>query len=212
MEKVDVIIEISKNSHIKYEYDKERNMIMCDRILHTPMKYPFNYGFIPNTLSEDGDPLDVVVLMDDKLIPGCIIKCTILGYLETRDDVGNDPKLIVCPVEKVDPMWKGTHNLSNLYEPSNGLTTPESNIIMNLQSRTIEKNNIIPNPKINSHTLMRVKYFFQHYKDLENKKVYVGNFYEKEDALKIYNESVARYRCIFAQKLKITDFFERKKI
>ena len=50
------------------------------------MKYPFNYGFIPNTLSEDGDPLDAVVLMDDELIPGCVIKCKILGYLETKDD------------------------------------------------------------------------------------------------------------------------------
>ncbi len=70
MAEVDVIIEISKNSHIKYEYDKDRNIIRCDRILHTPMKYPFNYGFIPNTLSEDGDPLDVVVLMDDELVPG----------------------------------------------------------------------------------------------------------------------------------------------
>lgn len=209
MEEVDVIIEISKNSHIKYEYDKERNMIMCDRILHTPMKYPFNYGFIPNTLSEDGDPLDVVVLMDDKLIPGCIIKCIILGYLETRDDAGNDPKLIVCPIEKVDPMWKGTHNLSNIYEPSNGLTTPESNINMNVELSSKEKINIMPRPKINSHTLMRVKYFFEHYKDLENKRVYVGKFRDKEDALTIYNESVARYRCIFVQKLKITDFFHR---
>jgi inorganic pyrophosphatase len=214
MEEVDVVIEISKNSHIKYEYDKEKNMIRCDRILHTPMKYPFNYGFIPNTLSEDGDPLDVVVLMDDKLVPGCIIRCTILGYLETKDDAGNDPKLIVCPIKKVDPMWKDMHNLFNIPEPSNGLTIIESNniksnIIMNLQSSSREKNNIIPKPKINSHTLMRVKYFFEHYKDLENKRVYVGNFYNKEDALKIYNESVARYRCIFIQKLKITDFFQK---
>jgi len=177
---VDVVIEISKSGHIKYEYDKEKNMIMCDRILHTPMKYPFNYGFIPNTLSEDGDPLDVVVLMDDKLVPGCIIKCKILGYLETRDDAGNDPKLIVCPIEKIDPIWKHVDDLFNIYEHANEFIT-----------------------------LMRVKYFFEHYKDLENKKVYIGNFHNKEEALKVYEESVVRFKFNNIQKTKITDFFER---
>ena len=114
MEEVNVIIEIAKGGHIKYEYDKERNMLVCDRILHTPMKYPFNYGFIPNTLSEDGDPLDVVVLMDDELIPGCMIRCKILGYLDTKDDAGNDPKIIVCPIQKVDPLWKNIDDLLSI--------------------------------------------------------------------------------------------------
>jgi inorganic pyrophosphatase len=192
MSEVDVIIEISKSSHIKYEYDKERNIIKCDRILHTPMKYPFNYGFIPNTLSEDGDPLDVVVLMDDKLVPGCMIRCKILGYLDTKDDEGNDPKMIVCPIEKVDPLWKDVDDLFNIYENANEFIT-----------------------------LMRVKYFFEHYKDLENKKVYIGDFHNKEDALKVYEESIARYKCNDGQKCndvekcnhiqksKIIDFFER---
>ena len=108
---IDVIIEIAKGGHIKYEYNKEKNMLVCDRILHTPMKYPFNYGFIPNTLSEDGDPLDVIVLMDDELIPGSMIRCKILGYLETADDEGNDPKLIVCPINKVNPLYKNYNNI-----------------------------------------------------------------------------------------------------
>lgn len=157
MSEVDVIIEISKGSHIKYEYDKEKNMLVCDRILHTPMKYPFNYGFIPNTLSEDGDPLDVVVLMDDELIPGCMIKCKILGYLDTKDDAGNDPKIIVCPIGKVDPIW---NNVNSIY-----------------------------NEQISKHMLEKIKYFFQHYKDLENKIVHIGNFYDKNDAIIIYNKS-----------------------
>ena len=114
MEEVDVIIEIAKGGHIKYEYDKEKNIIVCDRILHTPMKYPFNYGFIPNTLSEDSDPLDAVVLMDDELVPGCMIRCKILGYLDTRDDAGNDPKIIVCPIGKVDPMWNHIDDLISI--------------------------------------------------------------------------------------------------
>jgi inorganic pyrophosphatase len=204
MEEVDVIIEISKSGHIKYEYDKERNMIICDRILHTPMKYPFNYGFIPNTLSEDGDPLDVVVLMDDKLVPGCMIKCKILGYLETRDDAGNDPKLIVCPIEKIDPMWKDVDDLFNIYEVANEFTIDEINFIMNDTPK-----NKIPKLRINSHTLMRVKYFFEHYKDLENKKVCVGNFHNKEQALKVYEESIIRFKFNNIQKTKITNFFKR---
>ena len=191
MAEVDVIIEISKSSHIKYEYDKERNMISCDRILHTPMKYPFNYGFIPDTLSEDGDPLDVVVLMDDKLVPGCMIRCKILGYLDTRDDEGNDPKIIVCPIEKVDPMWKDVHDLFNASDIDNDFTNDKTKF------------------RINLHTLMRVKYFFEHYKDLENKQVFVGNFYDKSEALKIYNLSLERYKYNSIQKSKITDFFHK---
>jgi inorganic pyrophosphatase len=176
---VDVIIEIEKGGHIKYEYDKEKNMLVCDRILHTPMKYPFNYGFIPNTLSEDGDPLDAVILMDDQLIPGSVIKCKILGYLNTKDDSGIDPKIIVCPIEKVDPMWK---NIESLFSQ-----------------------------KIDEHKLEKIRYFFKHYKDLENKVVSVGNFYDKNDALIVYKQSINRFKYSnnISQKTKITDFFER---
>jgi inorganic pyrophosphatase len=185
MREVEVIIEIAKGSHIKYEYDKERNILICDRVLHTPMKYPFNYGFIPDTLSEDEDPLDAVVLMDDELVPGCIIRCKILGYLETKDDAGNDPKLLVCPVEKVDPMWKDIESIFS--------------------------------ERIDNHLLEKIKYFFQHYKDLENKTVFVGELYDREEAINVYNQSVDRYKCNDSkyknknnnQKTKITNFFER---
>ena len=178
MEEADIIIEIAKGGHIKYEYDKEKNIIVCDRILHTPMKYPFNYGFIPNTLSEDGDPLDAVILMDDPLVPGCIIKCNILGYLDTKDDSGIDPKIIVCPIEKVDPMWK---NIESLFSE-----------------------------KIDQHKLDKIRYFFQHYKDLENKSVDIGSFYDKEDAVIVYKKSIDKFKYSNnTQKSKITDFFER---
>lgn len=206
MTEVDVIIEIAKGSHIKYEYDKDRNMLICDRVLHTPMKYPFNYGFIPNTLSEDGDPLDVVVLMDDELIPGCMIRCKILGYLDTKDDAGNDPKMIVCPIGKVDPLW---NEINDLY-----VSNPENqyNIITSgLQTQKEWK--FLTNVQrdlsiINNHLLRKIAYFFQHYKDLENKKVEVSYFYNKEEALKVYKDSLNRYKCNNIQKSKITDFFE----
>jgi inorganic pyrophosphatase len=175
MIEVDVIIEISKGGHIKYEYDKEKKMLICDRILHTPMKYPFNYGFVPNTLSEDGDPLDVVVLMDDELIPGCTIRCKILGYLDTKDDAGNDPKIIVCPIDNVDPTWKDVNDLFS--------------------------------GRINLHSFKKIKYFFKHYKDLENKNVNVGDFLNSNEAINIYNESLERFNT--TQKTKITNFFSK---
>ena len=111
---VDVFIEIAKNSHIKYEYDPQLKALVCDRILHTPFKYDFNYGFIPNTLSQDGDPLDVVVIMDDELVPGCYVKCKFLGVLETEDDQGVDPKIIMCPCKKVDPKYNSIQDIFDL--------------------------------------------------------------------------------------------------
>lgn len=111
---VNVSIEIPKNSHIKYEYDIESKTMKCDRILHTPFNYFFNYGFVVNTLSLDGDALDVIVLMDDELIPGCSIKCKILGCLETSDDHGDDPKMIVCPISKIDPTCANINNITDI--------------------------------------------------------------------------------------------------
>jgi inorganic pyrophosphatase len=156
----DVYIEISKDTHIKYEYNKVKKILECDRILSTPVNYIFNYGFIPNTLSEDDDPIDVVVLMDDALIPGCLIKCKFLGCLETKDSAGGDPKLIMCPCKKVDPSYSELNDLTD----------------------------------IKKTTLQKIKYFFQRYKDLENKTVEIGNFLDKTEAIKIYHESVNRYK------------------
>jgi inorganic pyrophosphatase len=111
-----VFIEITKNTNIKYEYDETYNGLICDRILYTPMMYPFNYGFVPNTLSGDGDPLDVVVYMDEPLIPGCKIKCKIVGCLETHDEKGLDWKLIVVPIKKISPAYASIESLKEIPE------------------------------------------------------------------------------------------------
>lgn len=153
---VEVFIEISKGSNIKYEYDKKKNILVCDRILHTPFRYIFNYGFIPNTLSPDSDPIDAVVIMDESLVPGCIIKCKIIGCLETSDSAGIDPKLLLCPIDKIDPKSKMINRISDL----------------------------------SPFVLEQIKYFFFHYKDLENKHVDIGNFLDKDEAIKIYEESI----------------------
>jgi inorganic pyrophosphatase len=93
----DVIIEIPIHSRIKYEFDKEANMIRVDRYIKTPLPYPFNYGYFPNTLGEDGDPLDAILLTNHALMPGCIIECSIVGAIEMIDSGEVDTKILVVP-------------------------------------------------------------------------------------------------------------------
>ena len=103
---VNVVIEIPQNGDpIKYEVDKESGAIFVDRFMHTAMHYPCNYGFIPNTLSEDGDPTDVLVVSDFALMPGCVVRCRPVGVLNMEDEAGNDAKLIAVPVSKLNPTY-----------------------------------------------------------------------------------------------------------
>jgi inorganic pyrophosphatase len=115
-DEVMVFIEIGRNSNIKYEYDHKLKGLVCNRILSTPVKYFFNYGFIPNTLSDDGDALDCVVLIDEELVSGSYIKCKIIGCLNTEDNEGDDPKMIVVPVTKIDRTYENVNNLSDIDE------------------------------------------------------------------------------------------------
>jgi inorganic pyrophosphatase len=109
-----VHIEIPKGTSIKYEYDHVSNILICDRILHTPFSYPFNYGYIPKTLSKDGDPLDAIVIMDEPLVTNCYIKCKIVGVLPTTDESGKDDKLILVPTEKIDPLSSNINDITDL--------------------------------------------------------------------------------------------------
>lgn len=98
-----VCIEISKGSKKKYELDKETGLIILDRILHTSMQYPANYGFIPKTLSEDGDPLDVLVLCSESLNPLTLVRCYPIGIIKMNDNERCDEKIIAIPCG--DPMY-----------------------------------------------------------------------------------------------------------
>lgn len=102
---VDMVVEIPLNSFVKYEYDKKHQCIRCDRILHTAMAYPGNYGYFPNTLSGDGDPLDVLLICDYELYPGTTVSVKIIGALLTADEKGGDEKIIAVPSENVDPNY-----------------------------------------------------------------------------------------------------------
>lgn len=101
-EDVNVVIEIpSHSSPIKYELDKESGMVMVDRFLSTAMFYPCEYGFIPHTLSEDGDPADVLVISPFSLLPGSVVRCRPVGLLRMTDESGRDAKVLAVPVDKL---------------------------------------------------------------------------------------------------------------
>ncbi len=104
-EEVNVVVEISQGSAIKYEMDKESGALVVDRFIHTAMVYPFNYGFIPHTLSEDGDPIDILVISAQPVVPGSILSSRPIGLLEMEDEAGIDTKILAVPARNVDPWY-----------------------------------------------------------------------------------------------------------
>ncbi len=112
---VNVIIEIPMDSDpIKYEFDKESGAILVDRFMQTTMRYPCNYGFIPHTLSEDGDPIDVLVLSYYPIIPGAVIRVRPIGVLLMEDESGKDEKIIAVPVSKLDSSFDNLKSIEDL--------------------------------------------------------------------------------------------------
>jgi inorganic pyrophosphatase len=111
---VQVQIEIPFGQNVKYEIEHHSGNLICDRFLHGPFAYPFNYGYILNTLGGDGDPLDAVVICKRTLLPTCLINCKIIGALITSDENGKDEKILLVPDEKVDPYNKDISNYTDL--------------------------------------------------------------------------------------------------
>lgn len=114
---INVIIEVPLGGQpIKYELDKEAGTLVVDRFLYTPMSYPGNYGFVPHTLSEDGDPIDVLVCNTRQLIPGCVINVRPIGVLIMEDNSGQDEKIIAVPSHKLTQRWDNVNEHSDLPE------------------------------------------------------------------------------------------------
>ena len=113
-EDIYAFIEIPKDSNIKYELNKESGVIFVDRVLFTAMYYPFNYGFVPNTLAEDGDPIDIVVISEFSVVPGSVIRCSLIGMLEMEDEAGIDTKLLAVPHKKIDPTFSYVKDVDDL--------------------------------------------------------------------------------------------------
>ncbi|GEQ98953.1 inorganic pyrophosphatase [Iodidimonas gelatinilytica] len=112
---INAIIEVPVGSEpVKYELDKESGALFVDRILHTAMRYPCNYGFIPHTLAEDGDPVDIMVANRTPVVPGAVMRCRPIGVLEMEDDGGIDAKVLVLPVDKLHPFYKGLTSYKEL--------------------------------------------------------------------------------------------------
>jgi len=155
---LNVIVEIPMLSRIKYELDKDTGLIKYNRVLYSPMHYPANYGFVPQTLWDDGDPLDVLVLGAEPLALGCLVEVRPIGVLDMIDGGEGDAKILAVPTK--DPRWKGTKDINDL-EP---------------------------------HFLEEIKHFFTVYKDLEKKKVEVGNWSGNEEATRAVEKSILLYQ------------------
>lgn len=112
-----VVIEIPQGSNVKYELDKRSGFILVDRFLYTAMHYPFNYGFVPQTLEEDGDPVDVLVICSAPVFPGAVLRAKPIGLLLMEDEEGPDSKVIAVPIEKIDPRYGALSDVGDVPSP-----------------------------------------------------------------------------------------------
>lgn len=114
-EDINVIIEVPVGGEpIKYEMDKASGALFVDRYLYTSMRYPGNYGFVPNTLSDDGDPVDVMVASTRAITPGAVMNCRPIGVLKMSDEAGGDEKILAVPTSKLTRRYENVHNYTDL--------------------------------------------------------------------------------------------------
>lgn len=114
-EEINVVIEISQGGDpVKYELDKESGALFVDRFLHTAMYYPANYGFIPHTLSSDGDPCDVLVISQVRVVPGAVIASRPIGVLKMKDESGTDEKILAVPTDKLHSYYSNIRSYKDL--------------------------------------------------------------------------------------------------
>ena len=114
-EEINVVVEVPIGGEpIKYELDKDAGALFVDRFLYTPMRYPGNYGFVPHTLSEDGDPIDVLIANTRPLIAGCVMACRPIGVLVMEDEKGQDEKIVAVPTSQISQRWENVHEFQDL--------------------------------------------------------------------------------------------------
>ncbi|MCY0850398.1 inorganic diphosphatase [Sulfuracidifex metallicus] len=111
---VNVLIEIPMGSNVKYEYDEEEEVVKVDRVLYTSMVYPFNYGFVPGTKADDGDPIDVLVISNQPFYPGTVIEARPVGMIRMTDEEGVDTKIIAVPKDKIDPTFSNIREITDI--------------------------------------------------------------------------------------------------
>ena len=158
---VNALIEIPQGSKTKYEIDKETGLLKLDRVIYSSFHYPINYGFIPQTLGKDGDPLDILVMCTEAIQPLCLVEARVIGNMQMIDTDLIDDKIIAVAVND-----------------------PSVNYIKSLA-------------EVTPHSFKVLKNYFEQYKVLENKKVEINDFQEKEIAFDIINESIEFYKQTF---------------
>jgi inorganic pyrophosphatase len=155
---LNAVIEIPQGSRSKYEVDKKTGLLKLDRVIYSSFHYPINYGFIPQTLGQDGDPLDILVLCSQPIHPLCLVEATVIGNMQMIDQGTLDDKIIAVAAK--DPSVNHLKNTDDLP----------------------------------SHFMAELKNYFEQYKVLENKKVVIDNFQDKETAYQIINAAILLYR------------------
>lgn len=121
MQEINVLIEIPKGSLVKYEVDKETGTLAVDRFIYTAMGFPFNYGYLPNTISKDGDPVDVMVIATYPVQAGAMLPSRVIGMLEMEDEAGIDNKIIAVPTEKVDPFYATIQDIADVNQATKNM-------------------------------------------------------------------------------------------
>ncbi|MCP4935232.1 MAG: inorganic diphosphatase [bacterium] len=112
---INVVVEVPIGGEpVKYEMDKDAGTLVVDRILYTSMRYPGNYGFVPHTLSDDGDPIDILIANQLPIIPGAVINCRAIGVLHMIDEAGEDEKILALPTSRVSAMYDKINNYRDL--------------------------------------------------------------------------------------------------
>jgi len=155
---VNALIEIPQGSRCKYEIDKKTGLLKLDRVVYSSFHYPVNYGFIPKTLGEDNDPLDILVMCSESIQPLCLVEATVIGNMQMIDSGEKDDKIIA--VASKDP---SVNHISNINE-------------------------------LPAHFFAVLKNYFEQYKVLENKKVLIDDFQDKETAYKVIEGAIDFYK------------------
>ena len=154
---VNAIVEIQQGGSNKYEYDKELGLFRLDRVLYSAVHYPMAYGFIPSTLADDGDPLDILVMTRSPTFTGCLIEAKPIGLFRMHDEKGEDEKILSVPT--VDPRFSEMDSLADM----------------------------------RPHRLREVEHFFSIYKDLEDKKVEIIGWADRDHAILAINRAIKAY-------------------
>lgn len=155
---INSLIEIPQGSRSKYEVDKTTGLLKLDRVIYSSFHYPVNYGFIPQTLGRDNDPLDILVLSSQSIHPLCLVKAKVIGNMQMIDNGEKDDKIIA--VASFDPSVNHFNNIDELPQ----------------------------------HYLLEMRNFFEQYKVLENKKVLIDNFQDKETAWAVVKDAIDFYK------------------